>query len=178
MEYLMFFPISLWVMLKIMAQVYAVDLSNAQAELHSKNDSSVEGSVTFKDSPEGLVINYRIAGLEPNSKHGFHIHERGNCKSPDGKSAGPHYIKMSKSGGTSKDFPGHYAGDLPELDADSQGVAEGSVIVKDLTVSGKHAVINRAVIVHDGADDVKQKSSKRVGCGVIRAAIPAENKAG
>src|SRR5271168_1753762 len=36
------------------------------------------GTVSFADSPQGLIITPQLSGLTP-GQHGFHIHEKGDC---------------------------------------------------------------------------------------------------
>ncbi|HAD69814.1 MAG TPA: superoxide dismutase, partial [Acinetobacter radioresistens] len=37
------------------------------------------GTVTFHDSPQGLIVMTNLSSL-PSGQHGFHIHERGSCE--------------------------------------------------------------------------------------------------
>src|SRR5437899_10211846 len=73
-----------------------VCLANAQeptkaiAVLHPTAGSNVTGSVTFTQSGEAVKVVADITGLTP-GKHGFHIHEFGDCSSSDGSSAGGHF---------------------------------------------------------------------------------------
>src|SRR6266849_5568790 len=64
--------------------------SKAIAVLHPTKGSSVEGTVTFAKSGDEVKIVADVTGLTP-GKHGFHIHEFGDCSSPDGKAAGGHF---------------------------------------------------------------------------------------
>lgn len=141
----------------------------AQAKVEAKSGSNVEGTIDFEDSKEGLKVNYNLTGLEKNSKHGFHIHEKADCSSVDAKSAGPHYKKMKSGVGTSLDTPQKHEGDMPEVMANEKGQAEGTFIMPNLTLHKKNAVVGHAVIVHGGPDDVTKPSAPRVGCGVIKS---------
>jgi len=38
-----------------------------------------------------VVVAAAITGLKPNSEHGFHVHEKGDCSAPDATSAGGHF---------------------------------------------------------------------------------------
>lgn len=139
-----------------------------EAQLAPKNGSTVKGKVQITETPQGLNLQYKISGLQKSSTHGFHIHEKGDCSSNDGKSAGPHYMKIAEGGGTSSDNPDRYAGDMPEIKADAKGEAEGTVMLHHGGLSKTSDILNRAIIVHAGPDDVKKPSSKRVACGVIQ----------
>lgn len=142
--------------------------SQAFATLEPKNGSRVSGTVDFEETSTGLKVGYSITGLKPNQEHGFHVHEHGDCSSPDGKSAGTHYAPIAPTGGTSLDTPQLYAGDLPMVKSDASGRAMGTFEVAKLSINGQFGVKDRAIMVHGGPDDPKKKSAPRVGCGVIK----------
>ena len=63
-----------------------------------------------------------VRGLAPNGEHGFHIHEKGDCSSGDGMSAGGHFNPDAKPHGPQGGA--HHAGDMPSLRADASGNAK------------------------------------------------------
>lgn len=140
----------------------------AKAELAPKSGSKVKGTVEVTEADEGLQVRYKLSGLEKNSRHGFHIHEKGDCSSKDAKSAGPHFMKIEAGGGTSSDNPDKYAGDLPEILADENGNAEGMTMLLHGGLNKVSEIRNRAIIVHGGPDDITKPSAKRVACGVLK----------
>lgn len=141
----------------------------AKAVMAPKSGSQVRGTVSFKETSGALKLNYDLEGLPKNGKFGFHIHEKGDCSSEDAKSAGPHYVKVAESGGTSVDFPGRYEGDLPQIKSDFSGRAKGEInVTSRLSLRDENGIIGRAIIVHGGPDDVSKKSSPRIACGEIR----------
>ncbi len=113
----------------------------------------------------------RAKMMSKNKSVGLHIHEKGDCSSHDAKSAGGHFAKVAPTGGTSKDFPGRYAGDLPSIKTDADGKSKGTFIVPDLviisTMSSEHSIKDRAIIIHGGADNVNEQSAPRISCGKI-----------
>ena len=140
-----------------------------QAELESKSGSKVTGHITFTEAKDGVKVEYSIHGLKPNTEQGFHIHEKGDCSSPDGKSAGKHYAMLEHGKGTSTDTPDKHAGDLSPLKADANGNAESTVMATHLSINGKvNPIEGKAIVVHGGPDDLAKKSPPRVACGVIR----------
>lgn len=143
----------------------------AHAQLENKSGSKVTGNIDFIQNEQDLKIEYKITGLTPNSTFGFHIHEKGDCSSSDAKSAGSHFQKMSDNGGTSKDTPGMFAGDLPEIKSDSKGVAQGSVSTAKISLHGKFPISGLAIMVHEGPDDVSRPASMRVSCGIIKSTL-------
>lgn len=145
------------------------------ADIQPKNGSQVSGQVEFLQTAKGVLIKYKIQNLPANKSFGMHIHEKPDCSSVDGKSAGGHYAKMSsyEGHGTSLDFPDLYAGDLPSIKSNKNGIAEGQLTTEHLSISqtssGTHSLTDRSIIVHAAPDDIKKKSAPRIGCGVLKS---------
>jgi Cu-Zn family superoxide dismutase len=144
----------------------------ARAELASASDSDVSGSLEFASTDQGVRITGRIAGLKPGSTHGFHIHEHGDCSSPDASSAGGHFNPTQQPHGHPAQGQRH-AGDLPNQTADAVGVASVVVLAHDveLGTGGSTDILGGAVIVHAKPDDYTSQPSgdagARIACGVI-----------
>lgn len=145
----------------------------AAAALKPASGSQVSGTVNFTESTEGVRIVADISGLAP-GKHGFHVHEKGDCSDPDAKSAGDHFNPGAQQHGA-HDAPAHHAGDLGNLEADASGQAKLERVVTGVSLSGPDGLIGRGLIVHANADDLKSQPSgnagARVACGVIEAAL-------
>lgn len=144
----------------------------ATAKLEPTKGSSVSGVVTFEQQGDHVLVTAKVSGLKPDQEHGFHIHEKGNCSSGDGASAGGHFNPGGKPHGAQG--ADHHAGDLPALKADDRGNAIMHFEIHGVGVgSGPNDVVGRGVIVHAGADDFKTQptgnSGARVACGVIAA---------
>jgi Cu-Zn family superoxide dismutase len=145
--------------------------SSAEAILEARSGSKVTGSVRFKADDAGKVaIDVAAEGLTP-GEHGIHIHEKGDCSAPDGKSAGDHF-NPAKSPHGAPDATEHHAGDLGNLTAGEDGAVQKTVTVDFLTVAdGEKSAVGRAVIVHEKADDMKSQpagnAGARVACGVV-----------
>jgi Cu-Zn family superoxide dismutase len=115
----------------------------------------------------------QLTGLAPNSEHGFHVHEKGDCSAPDATSAGPHF----NPGGAQHGRPGsgmHHMGDLMNLRADAKGAVSAEVELAGLTLSpGPNSIVGRALVVHRDPDDYASQpagnSGPRIACGVITA---------
>ena len=84
----------------------------ATAELQPTKDSNVKGAISFTLVDGQLRASGDISGLKPDSEHGFHIHEKGDCSAPDGTSAGGHFNPGSSEPG-SIDATAHHGGDMP-----------------------------------------------------------------
>src|SRR5271154_5605047 len=71
----------------------------AVANLEATQGNSVTGRVTFVQEGDGVHVNASVSGLAPNTEHGFHVHEKGDCSSGDGMSAGGHFNPNAKPHG-------------------------------------------------------------------------------
>jgi Cu-Zn family superoxide dismutase len=144
----------------------------AVAVLEPTKGNTAGGKVTFLQKGDKVVLVAQVSGLAPGG-HGFQIHEKGDCSSGDGMSAGGHFNPQGKPHGNPADSD-HHAGDMPMLTADSYGDAKLTAELGILTVDSGAAtdVIVKSVIVHKDADDFKTQptgnSGARVACGVIR----------
>lgn len=150
----------------------AKKVTSATAELHAlKDGGKAHGTVTFTRTDDGIRVVADIKGLTP-GEHGFHIHEKGDCSDPEGKSAGGHFNPTGMAHGAPMAEP-HHAGDFGNLTADADGEAKLDMVSKDLRFDGENSILNRAVIVHAKADDLKSQpagdSGARIACGVIKA---------
>jgi len=145
------------------------DITRAVAVLSPTEGNGVSGIVTFTRVDGGVRIVAHVEGLTP-GKHGFHIHEYGDCSSPDGTSAGGHFNPGGNRHGAPDDN-NHHMGDIGNIVADSGGVAHLEWIDPHMTMDGPNSIIGRGVIVHANEDDLKTQptgnAGARVACGVI-----------
>ncbi len=149
----------------------AQEVTKAAAQLEPKSGSQVTGLVTFTKVGDEIQVVADIQNLKP-GKHGFHIHEKGDCSAADAASAGGHFNPTQKHHGGPTTAE-HHAGDLGNIEADASGKAHLDWKGK-LSLSGKASIIGRSVVVHEKEDDLKTdpagNSGARIGCGTINAA--------
>lgn len=150
----------------------SVHSPSASARLEPTQGNQVRGNIEFMQVGEKLRIRGEVTGLAPNSEHGFHVHEKGDCSSGDGNSAGGHFNPHNSPHGMAMGAE-HHTGDLPSLMADAQGVARIDVEMSGVRVgSGMDDIVGRGLIVHRDRDDyVSQPSGNagpRLACAVIR----------
>lgn len=143
----------------------------ASAQLSPTKGNAASGQVSFTKQGDKVLVAGEVKGLAPNKEHGMHIHEKGDCSSGDGVSAGGHFNPMAKPHGAHAHSE-HHAGDLVSLQADANGVARFSYVSSSITVGeGATDVIGRGVIVHRDPDDFKTQptgnSGPRVACGAV-----------
>ena len=147
--------------------------TKAVAKLEPTRGNTTSGTVSFTQQGEMVQVTAQVTGLKPGQEHGFHLHEKGDCSSGDGMSAGGHFNPTSKPHGPQEGE--HHAGDMPSLKGDANGNATVSFTLHGVTVgSGPADVIGRALIVHANPDDYKTQptgnSGARVACGVVQKA--------
>jgi Cu-Zn family superoxide dismutase len=143
----------------------------AVAYLNPTQGNKVQGTVWFTRERDGIRVQAEITGLTP-GKHGFHIHEKGDCSAPDATSAGGHF-NPTGTPHSGPDSEARHAGDFGNVEADSKGVAKYSRLDKHITFDGPNSILGRGVIVHANPDDLSSQpagnAGARVACGVIMA---------
>lgn len=154
----------------------AVDVRPAAvAELAPTPGNSVTGTVRFAQKGDLVVAEADVTGLTPNSTHGFHIHEIGDCSAPDASSAGGHFDPSASPHGGAEGEVRH-GGDLGNLTADMNGHARASVEVAGISIDdGPDRILGRAIVVHASPDDLRSQpagnSGARIACGVINPSL-------
>jgi superoxide dismutase, Cu-Zn family len=152
-------------------------IKQAVAVLHPTANSKAHGRVLFTQDGDSVKVTADLEGLNPNQKHAFHIHQFGDCSAPDAMSAGGHYNPEGHPHALPEDGPRH-AGDLGNVQADSEGKAHYEITVQDISIAGtKNPIIGRGVIVHAKPDDGSQpvgNAGARIACGVIGIANPGK----
>ena len=148
--------------------------SSAHAALAPASGSLVSGTLAFVPMGDGVHVTGDIGGLAPNSTHGFHIHETGDCSAADASSAGGHFNPSGEAHGRAS-APHHHLGDNDNLIADANGVAHVNAHFAGVVLGGGGAddIVGKAVIVHANPDDYASQPSgnagARIACGVISA---------
>jgi Cu-Zn family superoxide dismutase len=148
------------------------DGPSATAVVRPASGSQAHGSVKFTQVGNRVKVEGEIAGLNP-GRHGFHLHEKGDCSAPDAASAGAHFNPAAKKHGGTEGAERH-GGDLGNVTANEYGKAEVSVMVDGISVgTGPNGVVGKSVVVHADPDDLKTdpggNSGDRIGCGVVEA---------
>ncbi|HWP19806.1 MAG TPA: superoxide dismutase family protein [Burkholderiaceae bacterium] len=147
----------------------------AVAQLQPTRGNTTAGTVRFEQHHHGVMVFARVTGLKPNQEHGFHVHEKGDCSSGDGMSAGGHFNPLGKPHGHHSSSERH-VGDMPNLKADANGVAEARFMVSGMEVGsgGATDIVGKGLIVHTNPDDYKSQptgnAGGRLACAVITKA--------
>jgi superoxide dismutase, Cu-Zn family len=144
-------------------------LSRAIAVLHPTKGNSVSGIVRFELVDKGVRVVADVTGLTP-GKHGFHIHEFGDCSSDDGSSAGGHF----NPAGMPHSMPSsdkRHVGDLGNIVADSTGKAHLEYVDSMLSFGGTNSIIGRGVVVHEKEDDLKTQPTGNAGARIAYGVV-------
>lgn len=144
------------------------------ADIQSLDGSELSGQVIFYQDDNGpLKAEVKVSGLAAGATHAIHIHENGDC-SDGGQAAGGHFNPTNDPHGRPDEEASH-VGDLGNLTAEKDGMVQ-TVIIKDRPddagFAGWESILNRAVIIHENADEFTQPAGDagmRIGCGVITA---------
>lgn len=141
--------------------------------LNPTHTNTAYGVVRFFDTDEGVRVVAEIHELSPNSTHGFHIHEFGDCTALDGTSAGGHFNPQGQPHG-GPDSDQRHVGDLGNITVDENGYAQVDYVDPLLSFDGPNSILGRGVIVHAGEDDLQSQptgdAGARLSCGVIGVA--------
>ena len=135
-------------------------------------DTALTGTAEFTQQNGKVKMELNITCLKmANKSVAVHLHEMGDCGDM-GKMAHGHWNPTNQQHGKwgSNSF---HSGDIGNVSLDAAG--KGSLEIEtDLWSMGgdeKTNILNRSVIVHNGADDFKTQptgnSGSRIGCGVI-----------
>ena len=143
------------------------------AVIHPTEGSEVEGIVTFSKNGNNVDVSATVTGLNPESMHGFHVHEYGDCSASDGTSAGGHYNPKNMPHGAPTDASRHM-GDMGNLVSNEEGIATLEYTDNVIELEGLDTILGRGIIVHAGEDDFETQptgnAGARIGCGVIGVA--------
>lgn len=150
------------------------DVKIAKVEISAKSDSDVAGEIIFTEENGKVKLEGNFSGLNPDGEKAIHIHEKGDCSSDDGTSAGGHWNPNDTEHGKWNAEDGYHAGDIGNLEVNEDGTAsitfETDQWCIDCDDEGKN-IVGKAIIIHEAADDFETQptgdAGGRVGCGVI-----------
>ena len=139
--------------------------------IEAKSGSKLSGKATLTETEGGVHVLLALEGVDP-GEHGAHVHEKGDCSSPDGKSAGGHFNPAGHDHALPA-TPKRHLGDLGNLTIgkDGKGSLEITIPGANLKAGDPNSFAGKAIIVHAKKDDGGQPTGNaggRVGCGVIK----------
>jgi len=154
-------------------QMALMTVKQAVAVIQPTAGNDVRGAVYFERVDEGVRVSGTVRGLSP-GKHGFHIHEYGDLSKTDGTSAGGHYAPKGHEHGAPDDQQRHI-GDLGNIEANQNGVAEFSFVDDRIQLMGPFTILGRGLIIHKNADDLTSQPTGNAGPRVAMAVIGVQN---
>lgn len=143
----------------------------ATVELLPAPGMTARGTVTFVDGSDGVQVTYNLAGLPAESDHGLHVHDAADCIAAGPAGIGAVFNPLPVPAGATRGT--HAEGDLPNVHADANGVANGFFVVPDLALDGVRSIVGHVLVVHRDPDDPYAMApvvtdGPRLACGVIR----------
>lgn len=141
--------------------------------LTPKSESSVSGQVMFKQNGDEVTMTANMSGLSEGT-HAIHIHEKADCSSADGTSAGGHWNPTGQPHGKWGDEGGYHKGDIGNFEVGEDGKGMVQMTTDEWCMGcgdDSKDIMGKAIIVHEGTDDFTSQPSgaagSRVSCGGI-----------
>ena len=150
-----------------------IKVEKIKINLNAKSNSKTSGEVSLTERNGVVTLEANIYGLEPGT-HAIHLHDKADCSSSDGKSTGGHWNPTFEPHGAWQNDTGFHRGDIGNFEANNQG--HGMIkFSTDLWCIGCEDpvknILGKAVIVHQGADDLTSQPSGTAGARVSCAGI-------
>ncbi|MDG1965859.1 MAG: superoxide dismutase family protein [Flavobacteriaceae bacterium] len=150
-----------------------IKVEKIKINLNAKSNSKTSGEVSLTQRNGVVTLEANIYGLEPGT-HAIHLHDKADCSSSDGKSTGGHWNPTFEPHGAWQNDMGFHRGDIGNFEANNQG--HGMIkFSTDLWCIGCEDpvknILGKAVIVHQGADDLTSQPSGAAGARVSCAGI-------
>jgi Cu-Zn family superoxide dismutase len=148
--------------------------AEASANVRGYTDSTIQGTVTFQAVADSMLIQGSVSGLIPGTKYGVHVHEFGDCTTPN--ASGAHFDSIGQVHGNPDDtLPLHHFGDLPNLVVDANGTGHFEITTNSMSLgTGSRSILGRSVVVHLLPDDYVTQpaggTDGRIACGIIESA--------
>tara|TARA_B100000795_G_scaffold28904_1_gene19107 strand:+ start:16804 stop:17385 length:582 start_codon:yes stop_codon:yes gene_type:complete len=149
------------------------DNKSLKVILKPKGKRISKGIVNFLQNGKMVTLKAKVKGLTP-GMHAIHIHEKADCSSADGKSAGGHWNPTFEEHGKWGSENGYHKGDIGNFMVEEDGTG-GIKMTTDAWCIGcddqTKNIVGKAIIIHQGEDDFTSQPSgaagARVSCGGI-----------
>ncbi|QHQ37400.1 superoxide dismutase family protein [Algicella marina] len=150
----------------------ALAQENSQEVTFVNAEGAEIGTANLTGTEAGLLIELDLSDLPPETWHGFHIHETGECDPEEGfQTAGGHFSVSGTNHGILVDG-GPHSGDMPNQYVAADGSLKAQVLNTYAILGGEQDnVSGRALMIHSGPDDYESQPSgaagDRIACAVI-----------
>lgn len=142
----------------------------AQCVLNPTEGNKARGIITFTEVDDGVYVEGIITGLNPEAKHGFHIHQYGDISAANGTATGGHYNPHGKDH-AGPDAAARHVGDLGNIVSSKKGIGTYKRLIKGVEVGGEHGILGRGMIIHAGTDDLKSQPTGAAGGRIAQGVI-------
>jgi Cu-Zn family superoxide dismutase len=149
--------------------------SNTNKKAQAKFSSGqIQGTVEFAQLTDStnIIIQVNLSGFEPNTSHGFHVHEKPIKSGDPCDKAGSHFDPTNSPHGGPHDGPkARHVGDLGNILADANGNVKVKFSDYLIELTGLNSIIGKTLVIHESQDDLKtiESSGKRIACATIYA---------
>jgi Cu-Zn family superoxide dismutase len=141
--------------------------------LNPKNKSNVSGKVRFVQSGDVVKMTAKISGLSKGT-HAIHIHDKSDCSSADGTSAGGHWNPTAQPHGKWGAETGYHKGDIGNFNVENNDMITFKFSTNEWCVGcGDETkdILGKGIIIHQGKDDFVSQPSGAAGSRVSCAGI-------
>ena len=149
------------------------DAADAKADLKAADGQDVEVEAKFFAVAGGVRVVAEIEDATP-GKHGFHVHETGDCSDLKGKSMGSHFSPEKHEHALPTEVGTKHLGDLGNVVVDDKGDGKVEITVPgaSLEPNDQNSFLGRALVFHLNEDTGKKHqpagdSGDPIACGVI-----------
>ena len=142
-------------------------------QLEPKSGSKAVGKLIFKEVDGVVSLAAKFQGLTP-GMHAIHIHEKADCSSVDGKSAGGHWNPTFKNHGKWGNEGGYHKGDIGNFNVIDNGYGNIAMETTEWCIGCEDDtknIVGKAIIVHQGTDDFTSQPSGAAGARIICGGI-------
>jgi len=141
-------------------------------DLIPKSGSSVSGQAVFEQKDGKVIFTANMTGLKP-GVHAIHIHEKADCSSADGSSAGGHWNPTFQNHGK-WGSESYHKGDIGNFPADEDGKGTITMTTDEWCIGcgdPKKDILGKGLIVHQDPDDYVSQPAGNAGSRVACSAI-------
>jgi|TARA_B110001469_G_scaffold98679_1_gene95477 Cu-Zn family superoxide dismutase len=142
-------------------------------QLEPKSGSKSIGKLIFKEVDGVVSLEAKFQGLTA-GMHAIHIHEKADCSSVDGKSAGGHWNPTFTNHGKWGNEGGYHKGDIGNFEVDESGYGKRIMETTEWCIGCEDDtknILGKAIIVHQGTDDFTSQPSGAAGARIICGGI-------
>src|SRR5262249_26281263 len=131
--------------------------------LQPKSGATLESEAVISEKGKEITFKIEVEKAPP-GEHAVHLHEKGDCSSPDGKSAGGHWNPTNAPHGQ-WGHDGHHLGDIGNVvvAADGKGTLTLTTDKWSWGTGEPNDIAGKGIIIHEKVDDFKTQPTGNAG---------------